>query len=121
MSTKRATDGAFNSQHIDRVADSLLAIEAEMRRSGVWSAEAPSAEALLSTQPFCIDTLEMTEWIQFIFLPKMKRLIENEGPLPAVSGMAPMAEEYFRGRPEDGRGLIRALARMDELLSNSAP
>ncbi len=47
----------------------------------------------------------------------MKILIENGHPLPEVSGIAPMAEEHFRGRPESGHGLIRELEKMDELLS----
>ncbi|HBM51367.1 MAG TPA: pseudouridine synthase, partial [Marinobacter sp.] len=35
------------------------------------------------------------------------------------SGIAPMAEEHFRGRPESGQGLVKALEEMDRLLTRS--
>ncbi len=104
-------------EDIGQVADSLLQIEMELRQLGLWEAERPSEEALQSTQPFCIDTLEFTQWLQFVFVVRMKVIIEQGHPLPAVSGMAPMAEEYFRARPESGHGLIQALEEIDQLLS----
>ncbi len=106
-------------EDIGQVADSLLQIEMELRQLGLWEAERPSEEALQSTQPFCIDTLEFTQWLQFVFVVRMKVIIEQGHPLPAVSGMAPMAEEYFRARPESGQGLIQALEEIDQLLSGS--
>ncbi|SFR41171.1 Uncharacterized conserved protein YqcC, DUF446 family [Marinobacter daqiaonensis] len=104
---------------IAEVADRLLNIEAEMRRIRVWSFEAPSPEALASNQPFCIDTLDFTEWLQFVFLARMKVIVERGHGLPAVSGIAPMAEEHFRGRPEAGDRLVRELEAVDRLLSDS--
>lgn len=106
-------------QKISEVAGCLLRIEVELRRLDAWSEEAPSEEALQSTQPFAVDTLEFTEWLQFIFLVRMKVLVEQGHALPAVSGMAPMAEEHFRGRAESGEELIRELEIMDQLLSGS--
>lgn len=104
---------------ISEIADRLLGIEAEMRRINVWSSERPSPEALASTQPFCIDTLTFPQWLQFIFLARMKIIVEQGQALPGVSGIAPMAEEYFRGQPESGRGLIRELHAIDRLISRS--
>ncbi|MBW4936616.1 YqcC family protein [Marinobacter sp. F4206] len=108
-----------SSDQIGQVADSLLRIEIELRQLGLWEAEPPSPEALQSTQPFCIDTLEFTQWIQFVFVARMKVIIENDHPLPAVSGIAPMAEEHFRGRPESGDSLVRELEEIDRLLSGN--
>lgn len=99
------------------VADSLLRIEIELRRLSAWSEMPPPAEALQSVQPFCIDTLEFVEWLQFIFLPRMKALIERGQVLPSVSGMAPMAEEYFQDKSWSGEFLIRELQVVDQLLS----
>lgn len=104
---------------LSEVADRLLGLEIEMRRIEVWSSVPPSEEALASTQPFCIDTLEFTEWLQFVFLARMKIIVEQGHGLPAVSGIAPMAEEYFRGRPESGDGLVRELQAIDGLLSDA--
>lgn len=103
---------------ISEVADRLLGVEIEMRRIDVWSVQPPSDEALASSQPFCIDTLEFTEWLQFVFLVRMRTIVE-QGHGPSLSGIAPMAEEYFRSRPESGDGLVRELEAIDSLLSDS--
>lgn len=105
------------STQAGQVADLLLHIELELRQIGAWESEPPAPEALQSNQPFCIDTLEFTQWLQFVFVRRMKVLVENDRPLPAVSGMAPMAEEHFRQRSEAGEGVIRVLEKMDQVLS----
>lgn len=108
------------SDHISKVADSLIRIEIELRQLGVWESEPPSVEALQSTQPFGIDRLAFTQWLQFVFVGRIKVLIEEGHPLPQVSGMAPMAEEYFLTRKESGKRLINELADMDQLLSGES-
>lgn len=105
--------------HLDQVTDGLLQIEIELRALGVWEHEPLPDEAFQSTQPFCLDTMEFPQWLQFVFLERMKILVEADRPLPAVSGIAPMAEEHFRSRPESGTGLIQALEEMDQLLSDT--
>lgn len=101
------------------VADRLLSIEVEMRRIDVWSHEPPSDQALASTQPFCVDTLVFTEWLQFVFLARMKEIVERGHGLPGMSGIAPMAEEHFRARAEPAEGLVRELEAVDRLLSKA--
>ena len=105
--------------HLDRVTDGLLQIEIELRELDLWEHEPLPDEAFQSTQPFCLDTMAFTQWLQFVFLDRMKMLVEADRPLPAVSGIAPMAEEHFRGREESGDSLIRALEEMDQLLSGA--
>ncbi|WP_417517647.1 YqcC family protein [Marinobacter sp.] len=100
-----------------QVADCLLSIEMALRQLGMWETERPPADAFVSSEPFCLDTLTFTQWLQFVFLERMKLIIESAHPLPTVSGIAPMAEEYFRGRPESGQSLIRELEAFDRLLS----
>lgn len=103
----------------------LFAVEQHLRDLDVWSESAPSAEALASDQPFAIDTLEFVEWLQFIFLPRMQNMVQSGAPLPATCGVAPMAEEYFKGRPivrqqsdeANTEQLIAALTAIDRLLS----
>lgn len=110
---------AGTSDHVARVADSLIQIEIELRQLGVWESRPPPREALQSTQPFGIDRLEFTQWLQFVFISRMKVLLEAGQPLPEVSGMAPMAEEHFSARKESGHRLIEELAEMDRLLSGT--
>ena len=97
------------------VADQLLQLEAEMRRLQLWESEAPSPEALASREPFCVDTLSLPQWLQFVFLPRMSQLIELEQPLPGRSGIAPLAEEFFKNS-SGFDALIVLLADIDQRL-----
>ncbi|MEM1187371.1 MAG: YqcC family protein [Pseudomonadota bacterium] len=99
----------------------LIDVEAELRRLRLWDAEAPDAAALASDQPFAIDTLTLPQWLQFIFLPNMYRLIEDDAELPQRCGIVPMAEEFFRGTRLDLDRLLTALGQIDVLLSDGQP
>lgn len=102
------------------VAEQLLLIERELRVQGWWAEQAPSAQALASQQPFCVDTLAFEEWLQWIFLPRMKGLVEQGAALPSVSGIQPMAEQVYGSHSERARGLIRLLGEFDRLIAGTA-
>jgi len=99
------------------IAALLIDIEAQLRQLGQWDRVPPTAEALSSKQPFSVDTLTLPQWLQFVFLPTLYRMMEDDRPLPQRCGIAPMAEEYFRGTGLRSRELEAALLRIDELLS----
>ena len=99
------------------VAEVLIDIEAQLRQLGLWDKIPPSTEALASTQPFCVDTLSLPQWLQFVFLPRLYEMLEAGQPLPDRCGIAPMAEEYFRGLDLTADALLRSLVEIDELLS----
>jgi len=99
------------------VAEVLIDIESELRQLGLWEMAPPSAEALASDQPFCVDTLTLPQWLQFIFLPTLYELLETEQALPERCGIAPMAEEFFRGSALASTALEQALVRIDTVLS----
>lgn len=102
------------------LADQLLLIERELRRLGWWAETVPSAEALASVEPFCVDTLAFEHWLQWVLLVRMKAIIEAGGALPAVSGIAPMAEMAFQGRLEQATGLLAMLGEFDQLIGGAA-
>jgi len=106
----------MSDKHI-AVADILIDIEKELRELRLWEFESPSEEALLSTQPFAIDTLNFPQWLQFIFIPRLHFMVEQRSPLPNVSGVKPMAEEYFAVLNLNSAPLIAYLEKMDKLLS----
>lgn len=85
---------------------------------GCWQAEPPAPEALRSEQPFAIDTLNFAQWLQFIFIPRMQFLLDQQQDLPRASGIAPMAEEYFSSLQLPVEGLLTALQAMDALLGS---
>ncbi|CAI8995169.1 conserved hypothetical protein [Pseudomonas chlororaphis] len=88
-----------------KIAEQLLLIERELRLQGLWADTPPSSEALASVEPFAVDTLEFEQWLQWIFLPRMKTILEQDLPLPSASGIQEMAEVVFAGRPMQGRDL----------------
>ena len=104
------------TQHI-LIAATLMDIEAELRRIGHWDRVAPPAEALRSEQPFAVDTLQFNQWLQFIFIPRIRFLLEQQEALPGACSIAPMAEEFYRGQRLTVDGLLDALLRIDALLS----
>ncbi len=101
------------------VAEVLIDIEAQLRQLGQWDKIPPSEQALVSDQPFCVDTLTLPQWLQFIFLPAIYQMLESGQALPQRCGIVPIAEEYFRGTGLPSDDLLGALGRIDELLSDS--
>ena len=99
------------------IAEVMIDIEAQLRQLGQWDKIPPSTEALASQEPFCVDTLTLPQWLQFVFLPTVYRMLEDEQALPGRCGIAPMAEEFFRGSGLAVNELTAALLRIDELLS----
>lgn len=99
------------------VAEVLIDIEAELRQLSLWERVPPPTSALDSSEPFCIDTLTLPQWLQFVFLPTLYRLLEEKAALPERCAITPMAEEYFRGSQLASGSLLAALQRIDNLLT----
>ena len=99
------------------IADLLLAIEAEMRRIELWDQEPPSPQALASTMPFCYDTLQFHQWIQWILLARLRQLIEQGMPLPGNSEIFPLAEHSFAELPHETDRLLQLIADLDRALN----
>ncbi|KAB0567622.1 YqcC family protein [Pseudomonas sp. R11F] len=98
------------------IAEQLLLIERELRVQGWWDEVPPSAEALGSTEPFSVDTLDFHQWLQWIFLVRMKQILEQDLPLPNASGILEMAEMVYADRPSESLGLRDALKKFDQLI-----
>ncbi|AHY44043.1 pseudouridine synthase [Stutzerimonas decontaminans] len=101
-------------QRLPAVAQQLLLIERELRVLALWSVEPPAPEALASVEPFCVDSLRFEQWLQWIFLPQMKTIVESGLPLPAASGICAMAEVAYREAKVVG--LLEALRAFDRLI-----
>ncbi len=99
------------------IAEVLIDIEAQLRQLGLCDKIPPSSQALASTEPFCVDTLSLPQWLQFVFIPTIYQMLEAGDPLPERCGIAPMAEEFFRGSGLAIDSLVRSLESVDELLS----
>ncbi|MED5524474.1 MAG: YqcC family protein [Pseudomonadota bacterium] len=94
----------------------LEQIEMEMRLQKLWAQQHPGEQALASTEPFAVDTLDFEQWVQFIYLPKLKVLI-GENQAPSNVSVCPMAEESWRHHGSRLMPLLELIADLDELLS----
>lgn len=94
----------------------LGAIQKELMRLECWAAMPPSVELFASTLPFCVDTLSIEQWLQFVFLPRMQALLDAGTELPRGSGLADYAEVCFRDKMAERHELIALLKAMDALL-----
>lgn len=95
----------------------LMDLECVLRNMQLWSVVAPSDDALASTEPFCVDTLELHQWLQFIFMPRMQQLIVKGDRLPSACAIAPLAEEVYKTRLSAMEPLLQVLRQLDALLS----
>lgn len=100
------------------LAESLNAIEAELRALELWQPVPPAAADLASTAPFCHDTLTLPQWLQWIFLPRMRALVEGGHPLPQECNIAPYAREVLKGEPNTTR-LVVLIKHCDQLIAES--
>ena len=103
------------------VVEHLNALEFRLREIGRWSETRPAAEALASTLPFCYDTLEIEAWLQFIFLGRMRELIEQGDPLPESCAIAPYIDMlHASGRVVDAE-LVRLVQAIDQHITEMTP
>jgi len=80
----------------DIVDEKISLIEAEMRRIGMWQAQPPPAEALVITQAFGGDKLAFEQWLQFVFIPRMRQIIVQRGQFPSRSEVADQAYREWK-------------------------
>jgi uncharacterized protein YqcC (DUF446 family) len=101
----------------NRIADVLLRVEATLRIHDRWNPQQPPPGALDSTQPFCIDTLRFEQWLQWILLPRMKAILEDNKPLPRKSAIFSYAEHCLHKDDPPTTDLLEHIRRFDELIS----
>lgn len=101
-----------------QLADHLLAIEAEMRHISLWDSQRPSEEALSSLVPFCHDTLAFHQWLQWVFLVKMKTVLETEEDFPSSSDISPLAEYSFARLPHRTDALLDLIREFDDFINS---
>ena len=103
-----------------RVEQLLQALELELKRLGLWQQEPPSAQALASTLPFCIDTLEFHQWLQFILIARLRQMLVLAMELPRQSALHAMASEVYKEEMMFMQPLVTLLAELDEVLTGRA-
>ena len=95
----------------------LEELEQELRRQNVWLAMPPSAEAMASTTPFCMDTMTFSQWLQWFFVPRVRAIIEQGAALPSGSNIKPYAEEALKVERLEMDKLLELMDQFDQLMA----
>jgi uncharacterized protein YqcC (DUF446 family) len=73
----------------------ILQLENALQKVGLWSNKLPNSNALKSQAPFACDQLSFEQWLQFIFIPKLREHLSLNITLPNEMGLLPMGEQSF--------------------------
>ena len=89
----------------------LHELEATLLKFKFWQQNSIAVEQV--TTPFGVGQIQFTEWLQFIYLPKMKTLLQKGAAIPKAE-ITPYAEEALpqvEGRNE----LLKCTLKLDNL------
>ena len=98
-----------------QVSQLLNELEDILRTEKYWRDLSPTVEALSSVEPFCIDTLSCTEWLQWVYIPRLRAIIEQRSDLPVGAQVYSYIEEALAGL--DVTGILDVIARLDEAMA----
>ena len=101
-------------QHAKSLLDELVLT---LKSLDLWQTSQPDSIKLLSSAPFCCDTLAFEQWLQFVFIPKIYLMINQKQKLPSKIALTPMAQESFKSRTDKVEHLIVIINKIDQLLS----
>lgn len=116
-SEKRVTYSKRDDAFYERVTGQITAIEAEMRRVGLWQDTPLQPEQYDFRAAFAGDTMAFPQWLQFIFIPKVRQIINVRGAFPSSSQVAAYAVREFDTYREDTSQLITLLSDFDRLFT----
>ncbi|ANF57447.1 YqcC family protein [Halotalea alkalilenta] len=102
-----------------RLSDALTRLEAAMRAADIWGQPTPSPQAFASLEPFALDSMEMAQWLRFVFVARLRTMLASAQPLPQGSSVAAAAEVYL---PQMSMGarlpVIEVLREIDLILND---
>lgn len=96
------------------VAARLAGIEAEMKRIGMWQDAPLRPEQYEFGQAFAADTMVFSQWLQFIFIPRVREVIAQGGQFPSRSEVGAQAFREFVMWPSFGGDTEKLLNLLNE-------
>ena len=88
-------------------------IEQEMRRIGLWQVAPLRPEQMNFKQAFAMDTMTFAQWLQFVFVPRVREAVATNS-FPSSSSVGAQAVREFDGSP-DASDLVNLLCEFDAL------
>lgn len=104
-----------------QVRQHLIMIEQVLRDHALWQEVMPHPTALDSTQPFCMDTLDPVEWLQWVLIPRMHALLDSQQTLPSAFAVAPYYEMALDNSRREREPLLAVLLSLDAFFNPVDP
>lgn len=105
-----------------QLSQALDELEETLRASHLWQLETPDQEAMLSQQPFCVDTMSLPQWLRFVFIQRLQGLADAGGVMPAKCEVAPAVAVYLQQEnfgSSDQQRVVKAVERVDYLVTQN--
>jgi uncharacterized protein YqcC (DUF446 family) len=103
---------------MSKMQDILLQIEQELKEVQLWQQAPVDPVSLQSQEPFCCDTLNFEQWLQFILIPKLHHMLVLGAKLPANASIAPMGEHLWQHDATKHK-LIALLRQLDDCFNEA--
>jgi uncharacterized protein YqcC (DUF446 family) len=98
----------------ESAGQAIAAIQAELKRLGRWSDEAPTPERLTNLGPFGMHTMAFEQWLQWVLVPRVQEIITTKGAFPTSSQASVFATREYEG-DSDAAHLVDLLRGFDAL------
>jgi uncharacterized protein YqcC (DUF446 family) len=109
----------MNQDQHQQVEQRLSEIEAEMKQIGYWQETPLPAEAYNFQLAFAMDTMAYSQWLQFVFIPRVRSIIESHGEFPRSSSVGTQALREFDG-DDRAENLVSLLCTFDQQINNGS-
>lgn len=96
------------------VQTKLEEIVVEMKLIGYWQDAPLSPEKYDFRSAFAMDTMAFSQWLQFIFVPRVEQILDDQGTFPSRSQVGTQAIREWDGIPETAH-LVELLCAFDAL------
>ena len=103
---------------LHRLGELADEIEAELRRLRWWQADPPSEETVLSGGAFGLRTVAFPQWLQVVFVNRLRQAASGEFPVPSSSSVSAMATREFDTYTEDVERLMDLLYEVDRVVES---
>jgi uncharacterized protein YqcC (DUF446 family) len=109
--------GRTKHTEASQVRARLDEVIAELKRKGFWDISRPSDDKFENMGAFGMNTMPFSDWLRWVFVPRVEALIESDGPWPNGSSVAIQATREGDTDP-DIRELVPVLSRFDALFAS---
>jgi uncharacterized protein YqcC (DUF446 family) len=115
--TQRRRSGSSPGPDHRKAALKVDEIEHEMRRIRLWQDQPLAREKYNFTKAFAMDTMSYDQWLQFVFIPRVREIVSTAGQFPESSSVGAQAIREFDTYPDSER-LVTLLCEFDRLFQH---